>query len=832
MPVRRKTLLTVGREYARWASIMALEKGSAGPSSAMTSASPASTLGQLWQVPLFLVGLAAVLGVWATRPLWYDPETVQLRRDLADARGMLQEPHAALNGLTVRLSEALSHIDRLPKRAGEAHFLLGSVYLRLAGEVPPASAADLWQKVRSHLEQAEQLGVPEADRATLLYRLAQAWYQTGGNVERVIDYLSKSIDQVDDDRAAGYAILTQCYMRLPVPNVQAALEANEKQLQLPTDDENRLVSPRLIRGELYMRKQEWDKAQKVLTRIGPNSPPAIVARARFLLAQSYQEEEAWAEAAKLWEAVLADQRQPPADPVRVRYLLGVCYDNLHRPADAARPWERIEEEAQAEGQAARLRLAHVRIAMGNIPAGLELYGRALDSVHKPADYPNKLVSLVQAGEILASDCRSCTQAGNFEAAEKLARLYARLASPGPAHVLAGQVAETWASALHIKAQQLKDATSARQQEAAAQGHFREAAAAYDAAAAATAGQPEQAEWLWHAGACSLHGQDFRHAIDVYQRFAQLHPPAARLSETWYRLGEAYQALGEDPSAERAYEICIQTGAPFDNRARYERAMVEVRRGNADGAEEMLEHLLRLLPAGIELDRETQERTLYALADLAFLRREFTLAAQCWEQALKFYPANPAAWTARYRLGQAYRSLADQEAQAPGMIGSPDPRSRYRGWPGRRLEHAAAHFQKLVDDLQARQAAAPLQENDALLLRQARFALAECRFDLGLYTDAIPVYISLANQCEHEVEGLSALKQLYRCYLASMSPDKPQENLDLAARTLETMRALLAQLDSAAFQGRPVEESRAVLEGWLKSQEQQLKDLKGPEKPPS
>ena len=397
-------------------------------------------------------------------------------------------------------------------------------------------------------------------------------------------------------------------------------------------------------------------------------------------------------------------------------------------------------------------------------------------------------------------------------------------------MLAGQVAETWAGALHTRAQQLKDIASARQQEQAAQSHFREAAAAYDAAAAAVAGQPEQAEWLWHAGACSMHGQDFRHAIDVYQRFAQLHPPAARLSETWYRLGEAYQALQDDQLAERAYEICIQTGPPFDNRARYEQAMVAVRRKNADGAEEMLEHLLRLLqPASIELDRETHEKTLYALAELAFLRRQFTLATQCWELALNRYPANPAAWTARYRQGQAYRNLANQEAQHPGMIGSPDPRPRYSGWPGRRLLQAADNFQKLVDELQARQAAAPLQENDATLLRQARFALAECRFDLGLYTDAIPVYISLENQCEHQVEGLLAQKQLCLCYLAAMSPDKPQENLDLAAKTLERMRALFDQLDGAAFQGRPIEESREELERWLKSQQQQLKDLV---KPPS
>jgi tetratricopeptide (TPR) repeat protein len=807
---------------------MAPEKAFAVPPSPMTPASRAYTFGQLWQVPLFFLGLAAVLAVWAARPLWYDPETVHLRRDLDLARSLLQQPHAPLNELTIRLNEAFSRIERLPGRAGEAHLLLGSIYLRLAAEMPEGNAADLWRQARVHLEQAEQLGVPEADRPPLLYRLGQAWYHTGGNVERVIDYLSKSIDQMEDDRAAGYEILTQCYLRLPTPNVQAALQANEKQLQLPTPDESVLMPARLLRGELLLRLQQREAARKVLARIGADAPPAILARAHFLRARSYQEEEAWAEAAKLWEEVQADRRQPPADPVPIWYLLGVCYDNLHRSADAARSWEQIKDRDSEEGQAARLRLAHARIETHNIAAGLELYERALGNVHKPADYSIKLVGLVRAGEFLASDCRSCKDAGNFEAAEKLAHLYARLAPSGPAQALLGQVREAWAAALHTQAGQLKDAGSLQQQEEAARSHFREAGAAYDAAALASADQPEQGEWLWRAGACYSQGQDYPHAIAAYLGFTKLRPPAARLSEAWYRLGETYQVLHQDQNAARAYGICIQTGAPFDNRARYQLAMAEIGHAHVDGAEEKLEQLLHLLEAtGAELDRETHAKTLYTLADLAYQRRDFTLAGKRWEQALALYPAHAAARSARYRLGQSYRSLAEREAQELGTVGLPDMRPRYRRQSALYLEQAAAHLLKLVEDLQARQAAAPLAEHDAALLRQARFALADCNFQLGLYTNAIPIYISLANQCEQPVDGLVALKQLYLCYLTSMSPEKPQENLDLALKTLERMRKLFDQLDSAAFQGRPETESQGYWERWLQWAEGQLKDLMKP-----
>jgi tetratricopeptide (TPR) repeat protein len=782
----------------------------------LTPAPPVYTFGQLWQVPLFLLALVAVPALWATRPLWYDPETVHLRRDLAQARSLLQDPHAALNGLTVLLSEALSHISRLPDRAGETHFLLGTAYLRLAEQVPAERAADLWRKARSHLEQAEQLGVPEGDRASLVYRLGKAWYHAGGDVQRVIDYLSRTIDQVEDDRAAGYEMLTQCYLRLPVPNLPAALQANEKQLQLPTED-SRLVPARLLRGELLLRLQQREAARKVLVRIGPGAPPALLARARYLRAHSYQEEEAWAEAAKLWEEVLADRRQPPADASRIAYFLGWCYRNLNRRADAARSWEPAAQQGGEEGQAASLRLANVHIETGNISAALELYDRALGTVRQAADYHNSLVTPLQVANLLAADCRACKDAGKFEAAEKLALLNAKLTPPGPAQVLLGQVAQAWAGDQHARAQQLKDSASAQQEEEAARSHFRAAAAAYAAAAAASAGQPEQGEWLWHAGACSMQGQDFAQAITAYDRLVKLRPPLARLSEAWYRLGEAQQALHQDSPAADAYKSCIETGGPFAYRARYQLAMSEIGRGNFNVAEEILDQNLLLMAA--EPEREAHDRTLYALADLLFLRRIFWLAAKRWEEALRLYPTSPTALTARYRLALSYRSLADRESQDLRPNDPPNTQPPYRRQFALWLEKAGVHFQKLVDDLQARQAAAPLAEADATLLRQARFALADCRFDQRLYPEAIPLYISLKN--EPQAEGLMARKQLYRCYVESTAPEKPEENLELARRTLEEMRLTLKALDDAAFQGRPETEGRAAWESWLKTEEVEL-----------
>jgi tetratricopeptide (TPR) repeat protein len=767
------------------------------------------------------VGLAAVVAVWAIRPLWYDPETVHLHRELARARSQLQEPHAALNALTVVLTEALGCIDRLPDRAGEAHFLLGSTYLRLADAVPAERAAGFWQKARTHLEQAELLGVPEGDRPPLLYRLGQACYHTGGDVQRILDYLSKTVDQVEDDRAIGYDILTQCYLRLPVPNLAAALQTNEKLLQLPTANESRLIPARLQHGELLLRTQQRELARKVLARIGTDAPPAIQARARCLRARSYQEEEAWAEAAKLWEEVLADQRQPATHPGRILYLLGCCYRNLHRAADADGAWLKAIQGGGEEGQAACVRLANLRVETRHIPSALELYEQALRSVRQPADYQNSLVTLLQTGMLLAADCRICRDAADFEAAEKLARLYTKLAPPGPAQILVGQVIQAWAVAQHARARQLKDLAAARQEEDAAHRHFREAAAAYQAAAEVSPDQAERSEWLWQSALCSMQGQDFQHAITAYDGLINLRLAPARLSEAWYRRGQAHQALHQDGLAEEAYTKCIETGGPFAYRARYQLAMEENARGNFFEAEERLKQILDLLAAEPEPDREAQENTLFAYANLLFAQRKFFQAATPYEQALARYPASPSAPYGLYRLGLCYRNRAYHENVRPSDPVGFHPRygSQFAIW----LETAAAKFQKLVDDLQARRS---LSDAEVALFRQARFALAECHYALNHYEQAIPLYIGLANEYDQQVEGLVARRQLCRCYVLSMSmtPEKQEENLKLALRTLELMRQTLTQLEATAFRGRPETESKAYFETWLRSQEEDLKAL--------
>jgi tetratricopeptide (TPR) repeat protein len=773
-------------------------------------------------VPFFFAGLLALASVWLTRPLWYDPDARRVARELATARHLLEDPHASVSGLPVLLSDALSRMDRFPARLGEAHFLLGSTYLRLAEPLAADRAAELRRQARCHLQKAESLGVPEGDRARLRYRLGKVWYQTGGEWPKIIAYLADSIEPGADDRREGYSMLTQAYLHLPTPDINAALQANEKQLQLPISDENLQAPARLLRGELLMKIQEREAARKVLARIGSRAPAPIVSRARYLRASSYQEEQAWANAAPLWEAILADTRETPRDPGRILYDLGLCHRNLNHLTEAARAWERSIQQGGDTAQAVTFRLALLRLEMGNIAAVVELYERVLQNVAKPENYQVPCLPLTEARALVESGCRLCRDAGKFEEAQKLALLHARLAPPGPSQLLLAQVAQAWALSNRDQAQKAPNTERARRLEETARSHFKEAGAAYETAFAPDARAAEKAERLWQAAEAYRQGQDNPHVVSVLERFVQLLPASERWSEAWYRLGESHLALRHEREARAAFTRCLEQVGPFAFRARYQLSLAELRAKNPSTAEEMLLQNLDLMRRG-EVDPQAHQQTLYTLADLLYERGDYNQAAARWESALTDYPTNPEVLSARYRLGECYRR---QAARVASSVEKDNPlvadlQIRYQRRAVYWLEKAVGNFQKLANDLDARPANS-LTPAEAVYLRKALFAQADCHFELHHFSEAARLYHSLARRYPRQYEELVALEQLWYCYTLLGETDRSR--LKEADATLQRARIALDALDESVFLGRPETEQRAAWEQKIKEAQEQLRKL--------
>jgi tetratricopeptide (TPR) repeat protein len=781
---------------------------------------------RLWQVPVFFLGLGTLLGVTLGRPFWPPPEGAPAARDLAQARQLFAQPETTPFQLRAFVERALQQSDRFPQRAGEAHFLLGSAFLRQTGkaigpadyvvsparrpdpEPLPKEVADAWQKARVHLERAENLGVPEADGLSLTYRLGKVWYHFREDPGRVADYLARSVEEAADDAAEGYAMLTQAYLRQSPPNLQGALDANKKQLDLPTGNDEVLAPARLLRGDLLLRAGNAEAAQEALQFIKPSAAPTLVVQARYLQARACQEQEQWEKAAQFWKQTLEDRSGIIPESVVPLYNLGICYRNLERPADAARAWEQVLSQGRGdEGPAAALGLAELRLVESNPQTALEAFARAVRDVKAPEEWNNSFWDLARTRNLFERGCLIFHATGRYELSMQLAQLYEKLAAPGAASLLYARAAESAGRVKLDQARQVRPPENAQPIAEAAWSYFRQAARKHEGAADSAPSPAEQAERLWHAAACYQQGQDPASSIRLLERLVGIGQPAERLGQVWYALAEAHRALQQEDAALAAFAECLKQPGPYAQRARYQLALVQIAHGQWDRAAEDLEQNLQLLRA--EPDPEAQERTLFELCSLFFRRKNYFAATQRLEEALRLFPTSVQAPTARYQLGESCRQLAVLESQnlrLPERItreAQDHFMAQYRAW----LQKGVASFEELLRSLTDRVNRGALTPDEETLFRLASLADADCRSNLGDYNGAISIYEGMVIRYHHRGDSLYALASIAVCQWRKQEQEQAQA-------TLGRMRAALKEMDDTAFIGPPGTMTRADWEKWI------------------
>jgi tetratricopeptide (TPR) repeat protein len=751
----------------------------------------------------------AVVGVWWARPWLHVPRHHHWEENVDAARRALETvpPNTAV-ALALG-EELLDQIDRIPHRAAEVHYLVGSAFLHRAEEASKEQAVYAWRKARHHLEQAAAGEVPEKDRGHLRYRLAYAWYHTGAEPQQVLEALRSSIEAADDP-VEGYGILTQVYLHLPHPDYKAALEANGQQLALPTSDERLLDQARLVRGEILLHLKQGEEARKVLARIQPASP--AFARARLLRARSCQQDRLWAEAAVSWEQILKDSATPLPETKRVLYFLGFCYRRLDRSRDAIRTWERIYEDDGEIGQAAALGLAELRLLGSNPGSALEYFERALGKINADSPYRNSLLDGTEARNLVERGCRACLKVADFEHAQKLAELEDKLAHEVNRELLA-EVAESWARDCSSRAAKLKGA-KAKTLQKQAETHFREAAAAFQALTEAGREQAEQVQWLWRSADCYLQGRQHLQAAATLQRFLGIATDPQRLGEGWFTLAETYRTLEDDTAARAAFRKCIEYPSPFAFRARYQLAMGDIEQARNDHDQAKLEDSERALQHNLDLmrfapDHEAYEKTLIALADLAIGRGHFRLASVRLHEVIDRYPGSSQSLRIRKQLADCYRRLAAQEDQntRSGSLLSPEAERRYRDQGGLWLQKAAAHYQKLADDLTAKDSTARLTDEESAVLQQALTGAAECHFFQRHFPQAIGFFEKIAARYPRQGESLKALQMITVCYWS-------QKNQAQARETIQRIRKALQELPDDAFTSQPALPTRRDWERWV------------------
>jgi tetratricopeptide (TPR) repeat protein len=792
------------------------------------------TLGQLWQVPTFALGLVALLFVAATAPLRQDSAVREFEIDLDQVRQALANKHDKINDCVPIAESLLERLRPNSRRAGQVHFLAGSVFQRWAEEVTGPEAEEMRKKAIANLEQARSLGVSDEDTPPLLYRLGVLLFENGAELEKALDLIATSVSKGTDEPARGYGMLVQGYLRLPKPDLEAALAANQKQLQY-AETETEIQEARLVGGDLLLRLGKPREALEVLGPIGSKAAPAVRVRARLLQTQCCQQDGQYQEAVHYWRDLLPNATDVPGGKARILYNLARCYFKAEPPnlEEAQALWRQTVDQGGEEGQAAGICLGEFNL-IGPAPdpgRGVADLTAALIKVHSPRDYQNKLVSLAKVREVFEATWSHYQERRDYGHAEQLAELYKKVAVRGVAEERQAQSLEIRAKEFETKAQKENgpQADSTREQ---AKLFYGKAGAAFELAAnARPIGQ--QAGILERSAACFGQAREFAKAVAILQRFVQIHNSEEVLAAGYMGLADAYEALGQKEQAQAALYKCIEyPNTPHAFRARYQLALQAIAEGKQDHAENILWQSLRE-PNG-PIDRDAHCKSLYKYAGLLFQRQNYDKAKLFLELAARQYPEDPKSWSARDRLGFCYRKLADEVSDKLRGKGAEEKNAAYLNNTRRGFrDQAAKIYQDLADDLERLPA---LSDEQQVLLTRALFAVADQYKEMPELGEAIRRYKNLLEKHRGTRNGILACHRIWLCagemYKSSNSSTRRQaleDTRDALQKTLTDVEKMGP--DHHAFQG-PDRLNRVEVLNWLREENQKIgNELNAPATPP-
>lgn len=789
----------------------------------LKSSQSRSKFSQLWQVPVFLVGVFALVVVCGGAVMRHSQQSLDYQERLAEIRQALNQPEPDIAALLSRTEHLVEQASYHPNQAGEAHFLMGTLLLRQAEGESAAQAKATHQQVLYHLQQAESIGIKEENQPRLWYSLGFVLLQTEGNPKQAIDYLTRGLPSGTDNPVQGYGLLVEANLKLPSPNLEGALQANEKQIKA-TSEEAVLIPARLLRGELLVRTKQNLEALKVLERIPPTAPAPIWEKSLYLQAVCCQAEGLWTKAAPLWEALVRTPDTVPGGRKRILYNLGKAYINSQPRAEgkAVGAWQKAQQEGGEEGQAAALHLAEVFLLGSKLDFGraTQFLQSAFASVSSDKEYKNSLVSLETARDLVGLAITLGQENRFYEQAQDLIDVYRKLGGPGVTDIRLAEINEAWAQDLEEQAQHA-DSSEVKALKQQAQVQWLRAAEAYQQAAEDKFSSEKKADLLWQSIQCFRSGNEEGKAEQLLGKYLELPLNDEDQAKGWFTRAESLRAQGKKEKANEAYYKCWEfSGSSYSYRARYQLALDKIEAKQLQEAESILWQNLKI--QGPNLDREAHEKSLYLLSTMLYQRGDFSQAYLWLQEALRRYPDNAEVFAIRdyladcfWQLGkQIQRKLLEQPNNLPATALAQMRKMRME-W----LEKANLTYTQLADELKLLKTRQSLSSQQEKLFRKATFSKADLELDMNNYSEALRGYKKLADSYRGQIEELVAFQRMWLCYNALKFQPKDQEMAAEAMQeTLPSIRSTLATLPDNAFQ-EPW--TRSVFQALQKQVESQL-----------
>jgi len=803
---------------------------------ATESAPPRDYARRLWQLPTFLVGLAAL---WA---LWQSGD--RLRPSVAERyERAIQALRPAVDRWPPDVDQVQAALRKLPRQepppgmAAKVRYLTGSAYVALAESTSSSGeAVEWWTLARRDLESVPLADLPDPDKKKLQYRLARAWYHTPGSdpartATALATYLSAG-----DDPAEGHRLLADLHLKANPPHEREGRDSLQNFLKhaTPRADARMLNDARVRLAELHAKLGEPDEARKVLARVGPEAPAELQAKAHLLLAGYHQTDGDWSAAAREWELVrdmngaLEDQR------VDARAHLAEAYVKLGRPADAAAAVSEGGRTNGPEGRAVAFRRAELKLkeSTGSREPAIRDLEAAFAGGNPVA--LRKLIPIADARRVCELAIQQASEAGQFALAVRAATAYAKIAENGDQYGLIATAEESWAN--------VAAGDPGRRSEA--KEHYQVAAAACESAAKADAVPDSKGDWLRKAAALYLKGDDRTRALAVLGELTTrlVDYPDDRVGQAWAEMGDVYLQAGDKGQARLAFQNAAGRPGPARNRARVRFAALtnEVDPVKAGPAAAIALEEIVGGPTADAKDPAVHEEAMFLLGEGYLLQKEWNKAEARLRAALDAYPASPRVARARYQYGQvlrhgAYEAAAKIKTDRATLEKIKQERLDLRQAAHRvqeqiaiedRMERSQKTYEEMmrrayVEFCAAEKVLLASPDVDQAVVRRTMFWAADCAYWLGEFASSADRCEKIRTRYRDEIEELEAGRDLYRCCVFAAEAAREKKDSEGAAnwskRALEAhakVKEALARMPAHEFDGSAETRKKAYWDAWV------------------
>ena len=636
------------------------------------------------------------------------------------------------------------------------------------------------RNVLSHYLEAERQGAALSPRD--LQALANTYLALGDlNAARV------RADEIPDDaqelRLVVYRRLIGQHMRDGDAGRDLALELLGEILAdpaLPADDRAWALARQ---AQLKLDQGYSDEAITRLLRAAPRlerASPEAQGEIRLLLGRAYVEVSAMPEGERQLDQAL--ELLPPGSPLRGEALFYLAkIDEYRGNVQVQRDRLRQVVDQHPESRVyldALLALGEAEEALGRVDDSISVYRALVDEVRKRGDEARP--SAADVSESLLSRYRSRLTRDEIDQALAFATLAGELypIDQTPPDVLAALATAHQRAAESIIEAQTDDGRldsldpSSR---AEAQRHLIQAGSYFrlHAEAFVLSDNERYANSLWIAADLFDRAGDRAEAIAAFRLYADGVPGDARNAEARFRLGRAFQSMGDYATAANYFRELIDEGrfgiaadvGPYADLSHVPLAQCLLADADPSNDNEA-EGLLRKIISGDSGDAETAQyrEALIELGNLYYTLAAYERAIETLEEARARYPDDERIIEIRFLLADAYRLSArtiDNKIASEAMPGSAKRQLQAKARE-RRLAAMAGYEQVLamIERIDPRQRTA-LQE---IQLRNSYFFLGECAFDLGDYATAIRHYDRARERYPNDPASLVAMVQIVNAHI--------------------------------------------------------------------